>query len=307
MSKQELMVPDTLGGGKVRTHCDGGGKLWFALVDVCRSLEYKDVANARSYWRSKIDSDEMEQINLIDCTGRNQQAWFITRDGLLQLLALAEVPKAKPFQKWLFKEVLPTLFDTGTYSLTPKPQKRPWSMRIDQTLCDHLTDIETHHPGCWSVVSALVVQMLALEDELIEHLLPVDESDLPDGSVGQRWSRHRRELGMPDTTMSASLVVRGKQRRVDVFSNEERPTFIAWHRECYLPSGSVQYLTNKFSPDHGKLPPASVADNVCRRLASSRAELPATVIRLIDNSPDKRIKANSHLLTGPRQLTIFGD
>ena len=45
----------------------------------------------------------------------------IWEPGLYQLLAKSRKPQAKPFQKWLFEEVLPTIRKTGQYSVTDKP------------------------------------------------------------------------------------------------------------------------------------------------------------------------------------------
>ena len=45
-------------------------------------------------------------------------ATYLSEAGLFELLCKSEMPAARPFQDWLFEEVLPTIRRTGSYSLS---------------------------------------------------------------------------------------------------------------------------------------------------------------------------------------------
>jgi hypothetical protein len=48
--------------------------------------------------------------------GGNQTLIIIWEPGIYQAIGKSSSPKAEPFQRWLFGEVIPTLFQTGSYS-----------------------------------------------------------------------------------------------------------------------------------------------------------------------------------------------
>ena len=46
---------------------------------------------------------------------------FLTEPGVYQLIFESNIPSAREFQRWVFKEVLPSIRKTGLYEL-PKPR-----------------------------------------------------------------------------------------------------------------------------------------------------------------------------------------
>lgn len=48
---------------------------------------------------------------------KTQSVWFVSESGLYKLAMASNLEKAKPFRDWVAKEVLPSLRETGTYSL----------------------------------------------------------------------------------------------------------------------------------------------------------------------------------------------
>jgi prophage antirepressor-like protein len=50
-------------------------------------------------------------------------ATYVSEAGLFELLCKSEMPAARPFQDWLFEEVLPTIRRTGGYGLAPPPEQ----------------------------------------------------------------------------------------------------------------------------------------------------------------------------------------
>lgn len=153
---------------------------------------------------------------------------------------------------------------------------RPWSERFRETTQDHFCYMTTHHLGYFSVVSATVAQMLMMEEELIRHLLPLRHSDLPDGSIGQHWAKHRWTKGLPPSKFRASLLLpdRGIDAKVLIYPVAELGDFLAWLVTSYLPVQLPEYYRNKpnFRP-YGELPSASAADHTCERLTGTPASL----------------------------------
>lgn len=62
--------------------------------------------------------DEEEKVaNIVDTLGGNQQVWFLTEDGLYEVLMQSRKPIAKEFKKGV-KEILKTIRKTGGYLAT---------------------------------------------------------------------------------------------------------------------------------------------------------------------------------------------
>lgn len=71
---------------------------------------------------SGLDDDEISDVGLTDTRskgGSTQRRTFtvVNESGLYGLIMQSRKPEAKPFRKWVTKEVLPTLRKTGIYAL----------------------------------------------------------------------------------------------------------------------------------------------------------------------------------------------
>lgn len=80
-------------------------------ADVCAVI---GIANARNV-RSRLEEDDVRQMDTIDSMGRNQQVTFITESGLYDVIIRSDSEKAKPFRKWVTSEVLPSIRKHGAY------------------------------------------------------------------------------------------------------------------------------------------------------------------------------------------------
>lgn len=67
---------------------------FFCLADVCGVI---GIANARNV-RSRLEEDDVRQMDTIDSLGRNQQVTFITESGLYDVIIRSDSEKAKPFR-----------------------------------------------------------------------------------------------------------------------------------------------------------------------------------------------------------------
>ncbi|EJF05904.1 prophage antirepressor, partial [Thiovulum sp. ES] len=86
---------------------------WFVAKDIAKVLEIKNISDALS----EFDDDEKSSIVLNDGTEGNPSKLIISESGLYSLIMRSRKPVAKPFQKWVTREVLPEIRKTGSYSL----------------------------------------------------------------------------------------------------------------------------------------------------------------------------------------------
>jgi len=84
---------------------------YFVLADVCKAL---DITNP-SMTIQQLDEDERAKLDL----GRQGKAWSVTESGLYRIIMRSDKPQAKPFQKWVTGEVLPSIRKHGIYA-TPQ-------------------------------------------------------------------------------------------------------------------------------------------------------------------------------------------
>lgn len=81
----------------------------FKARDVAVWLELTNVSDMVS----RVDNDEVTKLNLGSLEG---ETWFLTEDGLYEVLMLSRKPIAKQFKKGV-KEILKSIRKTGSYSV----------------------------------------------------------------------------------------------------------------------------------------------------------------------------------------------
>ena len=88
--------------GKMRTYRDPkSGEVWFNLNDICNALGIKNVSDVKSHL-----PDRAATTYLISTNGRTQNATFVNESGLYNVIFSSKSPKAIPFRKWIWSEVL---------------------------------------------------------------------------------------------------------------------------------------------------------------------------------------------------------
>ncbi len=165
---------------------------------------------------------------------------------------------------------------------TPIPIAKAWSERFRESFLPHVRDVQINHPGCFTVVTTLVGQMLYMEDELIRHMLAPAPSDRPDVSIGRHWAVNRHHAGLTPADKFATLYLPNVDYKatVAVYTDSERGTFESWFHQTYLPEKFPNYLGDKRSFNQfGELPPASAAENVCLNLSGKNAHLKPAIRR----------------------------
>lgn len=99
----------------------------FLAKDVAKWIGHSDV----SMMVKNVEEDEKVTNNV--CTlGGSQNAWFLTEDGLYEVLMQSRKPIAKQFKKGV-KEILKTIRKTGSYSVSkPLSQLEVLQMAVNQ-------------------------------------------------------------------------------------------------------------------------------------------------------------------------------
>lgn len=88
------------------------GKIWFVAQDVCRILgisKYHDRVN-------KLAADERATI-IVATPGGRQSMTAVSESGLYTLIMQSRKPQMDVFRKWVTWDVLPSLRQTGNYSM----------------------------------------------------------------------------------------------------------------------------------------------------------------------------------------------
>jgi prophage antirepressor-like protein len=100
---------------EVRVVKDDQGEPWFVAKDVCDVLSIIDTRTIIE----RLDLDEWDKTTVIDAMGREQEGYIVSESGLYESIARSNKPEAKVFQKWIRKEVLPSIRKHGAY-MTPE-------------------------------------------------------------------------------------------------------------------------------------------------------------------------------------------
>ena len=129
--KEQGLVP------KIFTHTRFGklrivvidGVIYFVAIDVARALGYKN--GSRDVNRHVDEADRLEyrlfvssEAEVPDGTpGQMRKVTLINKSGLYSLILDSQLPKAKEYRHWVTSEVLPTINETGSYSVAAAEEK----------------------------------------------------------------------------------------------------------------------------------------------------------------------------------------
>lgn len=97
--------------GSVRVIYKEDGTPWFFTADVCTCL----LVNNSRQAITRLDSDEKDTVILNDSVGRPHKYGICNESGLYALIMTSRKKEARDFQKWVTKEVLPSIRKNGGY------------------------------------------------------------------------------------------------------------------------------------------------------------------------------------------------
>lgn len=84
----------------------------FCAADVCEALDLEQVAAAL-----RGHPEDEKGMETFHTPGGEQRMLCVTEPGLYRLIFRSYKPKAEEFRKWVFREVLPALRNTGRYAV----------------------------------------------------------------------------------------------------------------------------------------------------------------------------------------------
>lgn len=101
--------------GKVRMFVQDG-KTWFCGTDIATSLGYSNTRKAI------LDHCKSQGVTIRDTPTNSgvQQMKFISEGNVYRLTAKSQMPKADDFESWIFDEIVPSVVNTGSYSVQPQ-------------------------------------------------------------------------------------------------------------------------------------------------------------------------------------------
>lgn len=98
---------------EVRTVIENG-QIWFVGKDVAEVLGY---AKSRNAIAAHIDEEDKKDAPIQGLVGGIQSMTIINESGLYSLVLSSKMPDAKKFKRWVTSEVLPTIRQTGSYTI----------------------------------------------------------------------------------------------------------------------------------------------------------------------------------------------
>lgn len=110
----ELQIFDNEQFGKIRA-IGIDGNLWFIGKDVCEALGYQNPWDAIKKY---VAEDDLAKYEVMDALGRKQKMTIINESGLYSLIFGSKLESAKEFKHWVTSEVLPSLRQSGSYSIS---------------------------------------------------------------------------------------------------------------------------------------------------------------------------------------------
>ena len=123
------------------------GKPFFVGIDLCRALGYENSRKAlkdhvddedkkvltRKQWEKMASNQDSNETVLSfsdaiswfssENMGGTQRLIFVNESGMYALIFGSQLPAAKKFKRWVTSEVLPSIRETGSYSLPQKKKK----------------------------------------------------------------------------------------------------------------------------------------------------------------------------------------
>lgn len=100
--------------------------IWFKLADIAKAIEAGDSTVRRMKHDKWFDDDEITSVRN---PNGGSDVTYVSESALYRILNRSNSPKAKPFERWVTKEVIPSIRKTGSYTVLAAPQKTELEIR----------------------------------------------------------------------------------------------------------------------------------------------------------------------------------
>lgn len=212
-----------------------GGNPWFNASQFAKALGYSNPSEAIQ------DNVSAKYSQQLDLKRRGKKPVFINEPGLYQLIMRSSLPSAEKFQDWVFEEVLPSIRKTGSYSA--KPQHKVLGAYTERVECMMLDCNKIPH-GYWCVLHESANLLVYVETVL---KLPINKSDLLDGSIGITWSNHRKDKSWAgDRVKYFYRFPDGRPCQPWCYQMRELEHFRYFLEDTYRPILMPRYLEDKY-------------------------------------------------------------
>lgn len=224
---------------------DRDGEFWFCAKDVANAIGY-DAEHIKNWDRWLEPEDKLTTQN--ERSGQNRNMTYISESALYRVLIKTDVPKAKPFERWVTKTVLPSLRKNGEYKM-PSTDSEKFQMEKEMMVVDFTAKLLNMNDDGKIKMMRKVCEMHSLPGTLLPTYTPKTEetqclANLLDGRMSSR-------------AFNNMLLSLGYVRKVE---NQGKPFYNI--TEKGLPYG--ENMKNAYSPND---------KTVCRWYASKFEEL----------------------------------
>ncbi len=250
--------------------------VWFVLLDICEALE---IENSRNVF-ARLDDNERDvhTMDVVESARRTvrRELNIINESGLYSVIMGSRSARAKPFQKWVTGDVLPSIRKTGGYQ-------------------ESLSEIEMIAKMSADMVkqAKLIAQVPAIQQELKDHSGQLQELRSRQATVATKPSKGYLPIGalilaenipLSEKVVKALVVAKDVSRESfvtgnDLFVNE---ACVAYHtasvkvhvaellRSCSPTSPTSKKMVSSYLPNVSFfISNSSVVDLVRRRFMGS--------------------------------------
>lgn len=144
---------------------------WFVAKDVC------DILEVRWNGSQTLDflEDDEKMVWKFPTVSGDKDTLIVSESGMYTLVIRSNKPQAKPFRRWVTKEVLPTIRKTGGYTI-PQGDKK--------IFVSHAHTKTTNAPGGLDIrytldLGKIVANPTRRSVELLERLTGIQLTDIP--------------------------------------------------------------------------------------------------------------------------------
>jgi len=167
---------------------DLGGEPWFIAKDVFDTLGYP--TGSRTYQLKQLESDEVSVLKIKTPYGL-QSVKTLSESGLYKLIMRSDKPKARDFQNWVTRVVLPAIRKDGGY-IAGEEKLATGRMSEEEFVLKAMTMLKAKADRLQKHVSDHLEYMTVDEFFALKHIYP-DAGDAT--ALGRRASRICKEVG----------------------------------------------------------------------------------------------------------------
>lgn len=212
------------------------GDIWIHFHDVCDVLEIANTGNAAK----RLDDDEWRTVHSADSSVRPSRTnpRLVSESGFYSLVFQSRKPEAERFQKWVTKEVLPTLRRTGKFQSHHLPI-------FVRRFNDNWGRVD---PGYFSIINECFIRVYGRLEQVGYHMPDKGSNGKeirPDVSVGilfPKWLDENYPLLMAKRRRYSHLLPGGAEVEAWQYRNELLPQFLEFVETEWIPSRAWNYF-----------------------------------------------------------------